>query len=796
MIKKVYLENWKTHKNSSFEFEKGTNILVGSLGSGKTSVMDGICFALFGTFPLLNSKKISVEETIMNKPQKCDHSTVKLEFTYSGKEYLIERTIHKDKASEAKLYENGKFIVGPKPKDVNEKINELIEMDFNLFSRSVYSEQNQIDFFLKLSPLQRKEKLDELLGLNKYEQARSQSVSISNRIKTMLEDKRKWFSEQKEKMNEKELEDLKEKILKKVFVLKELDDSLLKTRGMKEELRKKLKDLEEKDLKFSSLSENLIKLKAKKEEKENKLNEMRKEKDLSKLSGKDFSQQIKNLEKELKELEAKKKSIQEKQNSVSLLTEKIKLNEQNREQKKKSVPERIRGINELNKMRETIESDLNELKKIKEKSNEAQKAVQKSLNECIQKMNLDLSKMDDLKKHSSELGRARANCPVCRKNLDEKSRNELLEENDSLIKKLSIEAVDLNKEKKEFEKKIEAEINNYEKANEQISFNEKKLSEFELMRKELNAINDLNDSIKALNEKLIAEKNNLELEEKMFDSEKENKIKKEIEFLQKLLEALGLMNELSKIYEEISEKENSIKLLNFVPENLKKINSDFIKANSEIDSLAREISSGKELVSEMEKSLKARNRLAEQLNELEKEINSLEILSLKLNFFINSLKATQSQLRELMVESINHAMDDIWLKVYPYRDFLSAKIEVIDGNYEVIVKEKNGSWVRVEGILSGGERSSVALTLRVALSLVLTQNLSWLILDEPTHNLDSHAINNLSIVLKEHLPEVVDQIFIITHDKDLEKACSGSLYFLERDKANEGATKPILSQIE
>ena len=64
MITKLRLENWKTHKDSELEFDKGTNVLIGKMGSGKTSVIEAICYALFGTFPALNRKEVSIEEVI------------------------------------------------------------------------------------------------------------------------------------------------------------------------------------------------------------------------------------------------------------------------------------------------------------------------------------------------------------------------------------------------------------------------------------------------------------------------------------------------------------------------------------------------------------------------------------------------------------------------------------------------------------------------------------------------------------------------------------------------------------
>ncbi|MDP6670560.1 MAG: AAA family ATPase, partial [archaeon] len=74
MIKQVEIRNWKTHLNSKFEFGKGTNVLVGSMGSGKTSVMDAICFALFGTFPALQQRRIGLQEILMRKPTQAEET--------------------------------------------------------------------------------------------------------------------------------------------------------------------------------------------------------------------------------------------------------------------------------------------------------------------------------------------------------------------------------------------------------------------------------------------------------------------------------------------------------------------------------------------------------------------------------------------------------------------------------------------------------------------------------------------------------------------------------------------------
>jgi len=170
MISKIVLENWRSHKKTELEFGKGTNVIVGVMGAGKTSVTDAICFGLFGTFPSLNSRKITLEEVIMRKPLQADFAKVQLWLDYNGSEYFVERTIFSgNKTNQAKLFKKNKLIAGPSVSQVNEVLQSEIEMDYNLFSRAVYSEQNELDSFLRLSPRERKEKFDELLELDKYE---------------------------------------------------------------------------------------------------------------------------------------------------------------------------------------------------------------------------------------------------------------------------------------------------------------------------------------------------------------------------------------------------------------------------------------------------------------------------------------------------------------------------------------------------------------------------------------------------------------------------------------------------
>jgi len=51
IIKKIILENIRSYEYQEIEFKEGSTLLSGDIGSGKTSVLLAIEFALFGLQP-------------------------------------------------------------------------------------------------------------------------------------------------------------------------------------------------------------------------------------------------------------------------------------------------------------------------------------------------------------------------------------------------------------------------------------------------------------------------------------------------------------------------------------------------------------------------------------------------------------------------------------------------------------------------------------------------------------------------------------------------------------------------
>ena len=187
MIDSIELVNWKTHGHTKLSFSGGANILIGSMGAGKSSIMDAISFALFGTYPAIKEKRISISEIIKSRPDQKDNAMVRLAFTADKDSYVIERTIPIHGSTKATLSKNGGYLQSQSDR-VNEEVEKILKVDYDLFSRAVYSEQNRLSYFLELDPSPRKKQMDRLLGLDKFALAQESSGTLINRIKDMIEE--------------------------------------------------------------------------------------------------------------------------------------------------------------------------------------------------------------------------------------------------------------------------------------------------------------------------------------------------------------------------------------------------------------------------------------------------------------------------------------------------------------------------------------------------------------------------------------------------------------------------------
>jgi exonuclease SbcC len=735
MIREIELINFRSHKNTKLKFTEGNNILVGISGSGKSSVLDAICFALFGTITKIQKKKIKLNDLIMNKPFKEESSKIKLTFTLNGKNYEIIRKFYLDKPSHAELREDNKLIaVGPL--QVTTAIEHLLKVNYDLFSKVIYAEQNQIDYFLNLPPGNRMNAIDELLKLSKFEDIRAKSISYSNKFRNLEISRKEAISS----INEDELKNkkkcLEEELDKLKKERKKLEDEIEKVNKVIDENEKTYLELKEKKEKLEALKENLTKIRTKISVFEN---------EISKVEPYDFEKlesEFQSKREEFERLERKNLNLEKRISEIS-----------------SKIEELERNLKEKKEMEAFLEKfDLKSLEKLKEKFEKLEKQF---LEKNLMKENLE----DVIEK----LEKVKEKCPICNSILSDHKRKKLIEDRKSELIKLKNELSELEENLNKIKKSIEYEEINFDRA----KFFEKRLKQ----------LSNIEENLEKLNKELSKTKS-----EKVDIS----KIKEELEELKKLYEKAKEIEEKKKELESYREEEKNLKKkldkIYFDENLLEKIREELEKFRSNKIQLSKDLELNLEIANEKEKFY---NQILKDLEFFEKnkeEIEFLSYASMTLKKLSEVLVEIQENLRQEFVRNLNEVMNEIWSNIYPYEDYIGIRFKIEDRDYLLQLCDLKNRWVNVEGFSSGGERAIASLVMRIALSIILAPKLRILILDEPTHNLDANTIEKLIEILRTKISDLIEQVFIVTHDERLVEAGTGYIYEFLREQAKKEPT--------
>ncbi|MDY6789168.1 MAG: AAA family ATPase, partial [Candidatus Nanohaloarchaea archaeon] len=293
-------------------------------------------------------------------------------------------------------------------------------------------------------------------------------------------------------------------------------------------------------------------------------------------------------------------------------------------------------------------------------------------------------------------------------------------------------------------------------------------------------IEEKKENLESIEDRIERKDTRLEELEESFSKSRLEELEEEEDSLEKLLEVLEMRSRVEEKKEELEEVEEEIEKLKFNPEELEEVKDRLSDSRSDIKLLQNKAESKTELKEEKQKRLEDLKEKEENVEELKEEIDRIENIRDFLHRFETGLKETQEEMRKYFTQKTNQVMQKIWSRIYPYTDYTSIKLEAGE-DYVLKLKDDRGGWIPAKGEVSGGERHSAALTLRIALSTVLAPELRVLMLDEPTHNLDSRAVADLGETLEAEVAEIVDQVFVITHDEQLENAVTASLYKMEKD---------------
>ena len=665
MITSIELGDFLAHSETKLEFEKGVTIFVGENGAGKSSIIDGITFSLFGQHTRKSNKGL------IKRGSNQGYS--KIEFSINGKQYETVRKIDSKGglvATFSEITKEGRVeIAAGERKQFGESMTEQVEktigMDFEKLKIASIVQQGELNSIINAKPKEFKELLNAIIGIDKLDVASESMKKVTKefreKIKTDL-----GYDDTHIEILERDLERSHLEIKEAEPEKKQLE---LKQKQIHEELKKLQKELEIETPKVDKIKQ----LELRKDELLRYVKETMKE----------IQQKISENERKIRDCEG--------------CFEEIKL--------------KVDFESKIQKVEEAVEDTLKK----------------------IQEMTSQIASLKEKQILASKLQLKDNKCPVC----------------DSIVEKLNPFFQ---------EEHIKEEII---KLQENIKLKEKERDMYTQKKKEfLEKVQKTRDAEATLRAHSINTK------EELMEIQKETQIQKA---------KLPMMN--NNDLKEISQIDDHSKV---IFENILKLEVD-TKGFSE-----KEFLNLKNTISEKQTSLSQMDQqvggILEKIDKAKRQIEIIEKVILELKIvkkYVSKLDKVQTNIfsRDGSVATSlrSWALNSISVKASEYLSFLNTKIQRIalsEKARDVSIACYSKTEVLELESLSGGEKVSVALALRLGMaSLLGSSNLNLMILDEPTTHLDAERKKSLVRVLSQ-LTEISNsqtpmQFLIITHDAEI-----------------------------
>jgi DNA repair protein SbcC/Rad50 len=178
--------------------------LVGPTGSGKSTVLDGICFALYGSVPRWGGSR-GIGNALA---PSATEARVRLVFESAGSRYVATRVVRRDGRGNVKTAGAGLQLMPPgfdvtrldtgmsledlgdvlagTPAEMDAAIVEAVGLPYEQFTSCVILPQGQFADFLHAKPATRQQILVNLLGLHVYEEVQAKASTRATKAEAQL----------------------------------------------------------------------------------------------------------------------------------------------------------------------------------------------------------------------------------------------------------------------------------------------------------------------------------------------------------------------------------------------------------------------------------------------------------------------------------------------------------------------------------------------------------------------------------------------------------------------------------
>ncbi len=736
IIKSIRLHNIRSYLNQEIDFPQGSVLLSGDIGSGKSTILLAIEFALFGI-----SKGLLSSEALLRHGKQS--GLVELTFLLDGREIIIQRNLKRLKDS-IRQDEGYLIIDGVKQfctaEELKARVLEMLGYPKELLRKSkgliyrftVYTPQEEMKRILFEDPQVRLDTLRRVFQVEKYKLVR-ESAGV---VMQALREKKREISARIEDLPQKQQQlqqfsDTLAVVDKKIAALLPDIDNVQKLLQQQQE---SLKESEEKARQLNSLKSQLAATAAVVEEK----------KSLAKLKESEIAASK-------KEISSLKLQVQDNSAALGQLSS---------------------GLSKLR-----LYSDALLLEAGSKKQLEDELAASEQLKSDAESA---ISRDEAMKSSSLQLQQkisVLSNCPTCLQPVSGEHKHRISSEEESKIAELNVKLIAAAEKKAAVVQKIKSlkgGLNDLQAKEKAAAGLVSELKPYFELAASFNVNisppqpSSLPSSTMAVAEmqselaSLAAAKKKLESsKEKLFMvAEKERMIaaaEKSAESLRAELELL----ESKKI--ELAAR---IGAFGDVDAGLLQLQSMLDKAMGEkMQLMMQKASLGKE----RENVVSMIKILSDEISKKEAAKKELDE-SNNLNYWLEEMFiGLVGVIERHVMMKVHHEFDELfkeWFVMLMGNDTLTARI---DDDFTPVV-EADGFEIPVEN-LSGGEKTSCALAYRLALNMVINNLVSTirtkdlLILDEPTDGFSAEQLNKLRDVLVQlQLP----QIIIVSHEERVE----------------------------
>ncbi|MEM7826798.1 MAG: AAA family ATPase [Candidatus Aenigmatarchaeota archaeon] len=188
IIRRLKLRNFRSYKDEEIEFPKGVILFEGDVGSGKSSLLYAIEFALFGLGEMRG-------ETLMRAGE--NNCSVELEFEANGKNYIVYRLLKKREKGISQ--DEGYIIVNGRKlrltsSEQREKILEILNFKESVRTRSssfiyryaIFTPQEEMKEILKMKIEDRLQTLRKVFGIEDYKIAKDNAKLLHDEIRNTI----------------------------------------------------------------------------------------------------------------------------------------------------------------------------------------------------------------------------------------------------------------------------------------------------------------------------------------------------------------------------------------------------------------------------------------------------------------------------------------------------------------------------------------------------------------------------------------------------------------------------------